>query len=109
MKNLTNHGDVATVLAHLTAIIPGKHAKTAEKLTPVLEYISAIGGQLVDEKETEPSTWATAVKPFVTVVVGDVDAEKVVEGLRKRSSPGVEDEAEHHRLRYRPHAFSCNK
>lgn len=94
IPEVRHDGDVATVLAHLTAIIPSKHAKTAEKLTPVLEYISAIGGQLVDEKETEPSTWATAVKPFVTVVVGDVDAEKVVEGLRKRSSPGVEDEAE---------------
>ncbi|KAI0173216.1 armadillo-type protein [Hypoxylon sp. FL1284] len=87
-------GDIPTVLGHLKAIIPSKHAKSAEKLTPVMEYISAIGGQLVDEKETEPSIWATAVKPFVTVVVGDVDAEKVVETLRKRSSSSGEDEAE---------------
>lgn len=86
-------GDMSTVLSHLTAAIPSKHAKTAEKLTPVMQYIAAIGGQLVDEKETEPSTWAIAIKPFVTVIVGDVDAEKVVETLRKRASSGSEDEA----------------
>ncbi|KAI1646645.1 armadillo-type protein [Daldinia loculata] len=94
IPEVRHDGDVAVVLGHLQAVIPSKHAKTAEKLAPILEYISAIGGQLVDEKETEPSTWAAAVKPFVTVVVGDVDAEKVVDGLRRRASSGAADEAE---------------
>ncbi|KAL7629808.1 translational elongation factor EF-1 alpha [Parahypoxylon ruwenzoriense] len=94
IPEVRHDGDIATVLGHLKATIPSQHAKTAEKLTPVLEYISAIGGQLVDEKETEPSTWATAVKPFATVIVGEAEAEKIVESLRKRASPGVEDEAE---------------
>ncbi|KAI2464272.1 armadillo-type protein [Annulohypoxylon bovei var. microspora] len=94
IPEVRHDGDVPTVLAHLTALIPTKHAKAAEKLGSVLEYISAIGGQLVDERETEPSIWATAVKPFVTVVVGDVDAEKVTDGLRRRASSGAVDEAE---------------
>ncbi|KAF3065882.1 Elongation factor 3B [Daldinia childiae] len=94
IPEVRHDGDVAVVLSHLQAVIPSKHAKTVEKLTPILEYISAIGGQLVDEKETEPSTWAAAVKPFVTVVVGDVDAEKVVDGLRRRASSGAANEAE---------------
>jgi elongation factor 3 len=89
-----NDGDVKVVLAKLKEVIPAKHSKTAEKLESVLEYAAAVAGQLVDEKETEPSTWAENVKPFLTVVVGDDDAETVVQNFRKKASPGVtEDEA----------------
>ncbi|KAI5861524.1 armadillo-type protein [Durotheca rogersii] len=94
IPEVRHDGDVATVLGHLKAAVPSSHAKTAEKLSPVLDYISAIGGQLIDEKEIEPSTWATAVKPFASVIVGDDEADKLVESLRKRASPGIEDEAE---------------
>ncbi|KAH9889644.1 armadillo-type protein [Xylariomycetidae sp. FL2044] len=87
-------GDTATVLGHLKATIPSKHSKVAEKLTPVTEYIAAIGGQLVDEKETDAAVWATAVKPFVTVIVGEADADSVLDGLRKRASPGYEEDNE---------------
>ncbi|KAI1073687.1 armadillo-type protein [Whalleya microplaca] len=93
IPEVRHDGDRATVLAHLKASIPSKHSATAEKLGPVLDYISVIGGQLVDEREIEPVIWATAVKPFVTVVVGEADAEGVVETLRKRASPGFSEEA----------------
>ncbi|KAI0595684.1 armadillo-type protein [Biscogniauxia sp. FL1348] len=93
IPEVRHDGDAATVLAHLKAAIPTKHAATAEKLSAVCDYVAAIGGQLVDEKETESTTWAAAVKPFVTVIVGDADAESVVDNLRKRASPGIEDEA----------------
>ncbi|RKU46875.1 translational elongation factor EF-1 alpha [Coniochaeta pulveracea] len=87
-----NDGDVKVVLAKLKEVIPAKHAKTAEKLESILEYASAVAGQLIDEKETEPSTWAENVKPFLTVVVGDDDAETVVQNFRKKASPGVGEE-----------------
>jgi elongation factor 3 len=87
-----NDGDVKVVLAKLKEVIPAKHAKTAEKLENVLEYAAAVAGQLIDEKETEPSTWAENVKPFLTVVVGDDDAETVVQNFRKKASPGVNEE-----------------
>ncbi|ORY70396.1 elongation factor 3 [Pseudomassariella vexata] len=87
-------GDISIVLAHLKSVIPSKQSATAEKLTPILEYISAIAGQLIDEKETEAASWANAIKPFVTVIVGDSAAESVVDNLRKKASPGLEDAAE---------------
>ncbi|EMR63533.1 putative elongation factor 3 protein [Eutypa lata UCREL1] len=93
IPEVRHDGDIATVLGHLKAAVPSKHTAIVEKLSAVAEYVSAIGGQLVDERETEATTWAGAVKPFVTVLVGEDDAENVVDTLRKRASPGFEDNA----------------
>lgn len=96
IPEVSRASDLEVVLGHLKAIIPSKASKTAEKLGPVMEYISAIGGQLIDEKETDSAVWAGAVKPFVTLVVGEAEAESVVDQLRKRATPGMEgvDEVE---------------
>ncbi|KAI0438607.1 P-loop containing nucleoside triphosphate hydrolase protein [Xylaria telfairii] len=92
IPEVRHDGDVDTVVAHLKAVIPAKHSAVVEKLTAVVEYIGAIGGQLVDEKEVESAVWAAAVKPFASVLVGDADAEAVVDSLRKRASPGIEED-----------------
>ncbi|KAI1813226.1 ABC transporter [Poronia punctata] len=93
IPEVRHDGDIPTVLAHLQAVVPSKHAAVLEKLSAVAEYAAAIGGQLVDEKEVESAVWAGAVKPFVTALVGETDAEAVVDGLRKRASPGIEEDA----------------
>ncbi|KAI1824080.1 ABC transporter [Xylaria intraflava] len=93
IPEVRHDGDVATIVAHLKAVIPAKHAAVAEKLGPIVDYIGAIGGQLVDEKDIESVTWTAAIKPFVTVLVGDADAQAVVDALRKRASPGIEEDA----------------
>ncbi|KAI0193859.1 ABC transporter [Astrocystis sublimbata] len=92
IPEVRHDGDVDTVVAHFKAVIPSKHAAVAEKLESVVGYVGAIGGQLIDEKETEQVSWVTAVKPFVTVIVGEADAEAVVDAFRKRASPGFEED-----------------
>lgn len=87
-----NDGDLNVVLGKFKEVLPSKHAATAEKSAPVLTHIAAIAGQLIDEKEVEPATWAQNVKPYVTVIVGDADAEAVVEALRKKASPGISED-----------------
>ncbi|KAJ2975074.1 hypothetical protein NUW58_g8460 [Xylaria curta] len=93
IPEVRHDGDIETIVAHLKAVIPSKHSAVVEKLGAVVQYIGAIGGQLVDEKELESAVWAGAVKPFVSVLVGDADAETVVDSLRKRASPGFEEGA----------------
>ncbi|KAK5658286.1 hypothetical protein OQA88_2261 [Cercophora sp. LCS_1] len=88
------YGDIATVLGHLKEILSPKHKAAIEKFGPVLEFVSAVAGQLVDEKETESPTWAEAVKPYVTVLVGDAESQAVTDALRKKASPGIEEEGE---------------
>ncbi|CAI4213139.1 unnamed protein product [Parascedosporium putredinis] len=72
-------GDIAVVLGKLKDILSGKHAAVAEKLAPVLEYAAALAGQLIDEKETDSSTWAENIKPYITVVVGDAESDSVAD------------------------------
>ncbi|KAI6481632.1 translation elongation factor EF-3 [Pyricularia oryzae] len=89
-----NDGDVATVAAHVRDALSSEKDAKAEKFAPVIEYIAAVGGQLVDEKEVDAPAWATALKPYVSVIVGDAKADSVVETLRKKASPGLADAEE---------------
>jgi elongation factor 3 len=92
-----SYGAIETVLGHLKEVLAGgKHAGAVEKLAPVLEYASAVAGQLIDEKANDTASWAESVKPYITVIVGDDNADFVTDALRKRASPGAEeaDEAE---------------
>lgn len=91
IPEVSNHSDPAVVLAKLKEILTPKYAASIEKFTPVLEYISAVAGQLVEEKVTESINWAESVKPYVTVIVGDDASEAIVDALRKKASPGIEE------------------
>ncbi|CAD0092564.1 unnamed protein product, partial [Aureobasidium mustum] len=79
---ISKDGDMSTVAAHLKSIVGSK----ADKFETIVNYIGAIGGQLVDEKVVEPMVWAQNTVPFLTVMVGD-DAKNVAEELRKKASP----------------------
>lgn len=97
IPEVSKAGDVATVLAILKQCISStQHKSVIEKgrFDPILEYISAIAGQLVDEKDTEPISWITNTMPYITAIIGDIDSKGVAEALRKRASPGVADEDE---------------
>jgi len=91
IPEVSHDSDVATVLAKLKEVLGSKHQAKAEKFAPVLEYIAAIGGQLIDEKATEASTWNLNILPYINTVVGD-DAQATVETLRKVASPGLQAE-----------------
>lgn len=93
IPELSKAGDIATVLAILKGLFDEKKHPIS-KFAPLLEYVAAIGGQLIDEKETETISWITNCLPFITVVAGDNDSKSIVESLRKRASPGAAEEDE---------------
>ncbi|KAJ9636817.1 translational elongation factor EF-1 alpha [Coniosporium apollinis] len=95
IPEVSKAGDISTVLAILKQCFSPKHKDaTSGKFEPVLEYISAIAGQLIDEKDTESISWTTNTLPYITAIVGDADAKSIADALRKRASPGVADEDE---------------
>ncbi|EON63628.1 elongation factor 3 [Coniosporium apollinis CBS 100218] len=95
IPEVSKAGDISTVLAILKQCFSPKHKDAASgKFEPVLEYISAIAGQLIDEKDTESISWTTNTLPYITAIVGDADAKSIADALRKRASPGVADEDE---------------
>ena len=89
-------GDVETVLAKLKDILSYKHKDAITKFEPMLVYISAIAGQLIDEKDSEESTWGLALNVYMNSIVGEADGQSMMNTLRKRASPlaAAEDEVE---------------
>ncbi|KAK5143999.1 translational elongation factor EF-1 alpha [Oleoguttula sp. CCFEE 6159] len=91
---ISKAGDIATVLAILKQCFGSKHQDKAAKFEPILEYISAIAGQLIDEKDTEAISWTANTLPYITVIAGDADSKSIADALRKRALPGYADEDE---------------
>ncbi|KAJ4336049.1 translational elongation factor EF-1 alpha [Ascochyta clinopodiicola] len=95
IPEIERYGDISTIAGNLKAVLPSKY-KLDEKFTPVVEYIGAIGGQLIDEKDYEGLNWQANAGPFVAVLVGEEEAKDITENLRKKSLPAsvAEDIAE---------------
>jgi elongation factor 3 len=89
-----NDGALNVVIPKVKDALSPKFANYVEKMGPVVEYIAAIAGQLVDEKEAESMIWVENLKPYVAVISGIDSAESIVENLRKTTLPGAVAEAE---------------
>merc|ERR1711939_1066151 len=95
IPEVSHDGDIETVKNKLKDVLSAKHKAAIEKFDPVLTYIGAIGGELVDEKDNETPTWALNVKPFITAMLGEeAQADEITETLRKRCAPGDAAEVE---------------
>jgi elongation factor 3 len=93
IPEISKAGDIATVAATFKEVLPSKY-KVDDKFQPIVDYIGAIGGQLIDEKDYEAISWQTNASPFIAAIIGDDDAKDVANDLRKRSlPPGVEEDA----------------
>jgi elongation factor 3 len=91
IPEISKDGDIDTIAGKLKEVLPSKY-KIDERFTPVVNYIGAIGGQLIDEKDYEGINWQANAGPFVAVLVGDEEAKDVTENLRKRSLPAAMQE-----------------
>ncbi|TID26838.1 ARM repeat-containing protein [Venturia nashicola] len=97
IPEVSKSGDVSTILPILKEILGSKHKKALDaKFEPILEMISAIAGQLIDEKEVELISWTTNAVPYITAIIGEGDAQGIADTLRKRASPlaAAENEVE---------------
>ena len=94
VPEVSHAGDISTVSAILKQIFAPKHKDAATKFENVVEFIAAIAGQLIDEKVTDSVSWIENTLPYITAIVGEADARPIADALRKRASPGAEDEAE---------------
>lgn len=93
IPEISKAGDIATIAANLKAVMPST-IKIDAKLDPIVNYIGAIGGQLIDEKDYEPINWTNNCGPFVGAIAGEDNSKTIVDALRKRSVPGAAEEDE---------------
>ena len=92
IPEVSKAGDIATVSEILKNLLSDNKAANSAKFEPVVTYIAAIGGQLVDEKESEQSAWVTNTAGYLGVLVGSDKAAALAETLRKRASPIAAEE-----------------
>ncbi|KAI9777178.1 MAG: translational elongation factor EF-1 alpha [Geoglossum umbratile] len=94
IPEVSHAGDVATVFGIFKQILQAQHKDVITKYEPVCQYISAIAGQLIDEKDNDNLMWTESTLPYITAIVGASDAQGIVDSLRKRASPGAAEEDE---------------
>ena len=94
IPEVSHAGDIETVATIFKEILTPSHKDTISKFGPVIEYISAIAGQLIDEKDNDGASWVEQTLPYVTAIVGEKDSKSIADALRKRASPGAADEAD---------------
>ncbi|RAH41388.1 putative translation elongation factor eEF-3 [Aspergillus brunneoviolaceus CBS 621.78] len=87
IPEISTAGDISTVAAILKDILKEKHTTQAEGAEAVINYVGAVAGQLVDEKDAEVTSWTQNAQPYIAAIVGEEDAKSVVETLRKKASP----------------------
>ncbi|KAI9368849.1 armadillo-type protein [Aspergillus egyptiacus] len=87
LPQISTAGDIDTVSAILKDILSEKFKAQADKSEAIINYVAAIAGQLVDEKDAEVTSWTQNALPYITAIVGDEEAKSIAETLRKRASP----------------------
>jgi elongation factor 3 len=85
-------GAIATVLAIVKDVFSAKHSSAITKFEPSLKYIASIAGQLIDEKDADATSWTQHLKPYVTAIAGEANAQSIVSSIRSRASPGAAEE-----------------
>ena len=87
-------GDIPTVAGILKQILEPKYKDVLTKFEPVIIFLAALGGQLIDEKDSDNVDWIENILPYMTALIGEAEARPMVELLRKRASPGAAEEEE---------------
>ncbi|CAG7967429.1 unnamed protein product [Penicillium salamii] len=88
IPEVSRAGDISTVAAILKEILEAtKHKDVIAGSEELINYVAAICGQLVDEKENDHVIWTTNTLPFITAIVGEADAKSVAESLRQKACP----------------------
>lgn len=89
IPEISHAGDIETVAGILKDILSPKYKAQIEKSEAIINYVGAIAGQLVDEKDAEVTSWTQNALPYITAIVGEDEAKTIAETLRKRASPGA--------------------
>ncbi|KAJ5665418.1 Elongation factor 3 [Penicillium maclennaniae] len=81
IPEVSTAGDISTVSAILKEILAEKNVSkdVIEKSEAVINYVGAIAGQLVDEKDSDNTTWIQNCSPFIVAIAGEAEAKNIAE------------------------------
>ncbi|KAJ5728220.1 Elongation factor 3 [Penicillium malachiteum] len=87
IPEISTAGDISTVSEILKDILKEKFESTIASSETIINYVAAIAGQLVDEKDSDSTTWTQNALPYIVAIVGEEAAKPIADQLRKRASP----------------------
>ncbi|VVT58572.1 uncharacterized protein SAPINGB_P006276 [Magnusiomyces paraingens] len=87
IPEVSTAGDISVNLVYVNEILNGKNVDS--KFAPVLEYIAAISGQLIDERNTDSNVWAESITRFFTVFAHEKDSKAYVDELRNKAVANI--------------------
>lgn len=96
IPEVSTAGDIEVTLGEFNKLVGDK--KLAKRFDVALNYIAAIAGDLIDEREIQPEAWLQNILPFATIFLHEKEAKEIIEEFRKRAldnipqPPSFEDE-----------------
>ncbi|KAK9245061.1 armadillo-type protein [Lipomyces tetrasporus] len=91
IPEVSTAGDIKVCLETLKTLL--KDVKVDKKFQLVLEYVAAIAGTFVDEKNNESITWTEALTPYLTAFLHEAEAKTLVDSYRKKSIANIPGQA----------------
>lgn len=96
IPEVSTAGDIPVTAGVFNELI--KEKKVGARFDVALNYIAAIAGDLIDERDIQPESWLKNVLPFATIFLHEAEAKEIIEEFRKRAidnipaPPSFEDE-----------------
>ncbi|CAI4035163.1 hypothetical protein SMKI_12G3080 [Saccharomyces mikatae IFO 1815] len=80
-------GDVSTTLQVVNDLL--KEETVAPRFKIVVEYIAAIGADLIDERIIDQQAWFTHITPYMTIFLHEKKAKDILDEFRKRAVDNI--------------------
>ncbi|RKP32908.1 elongation factor 3 [Metschnikowia bicuspidata] len=96
IPKVSTAGDIPVTAGVFNELVKDK--KIAARFDVAKNYIAAIAGDLIDERDIQPESWLKNILPFATIFLHEAEAKDIIEDLRKRATdnipapPSFEDE-----------------
>lgn len=96
IPEVSTAGDIEVTLGVFQELV--KDQKIGARFDVAMNYIAAIAGDLIDERDIHPGSWLKDLLPFATIFLHEKEAKDIIEEFRKRAldnipaPPAFEDE-----------------
>uniref|UniRef100_UPI0019D71E2E Elongation factor 3A n=1 Tax=Saccharomyces cerevisiae (strain ATCC 204508 / S288c) TaxID=559292 RepID=UPI0019D71E2E len=87
IPELSHAGDVSTTLQVVNELL--KDETVAPRFKIVVEYIAAIGADLIDERIIDQQAWFTHITPYMTIFLHEKKAKDILDEFRKRAVDNI--------------------
>jgi elongation factor 3 len=87
LPEISTAGDVSVTLAELNKLLKDK--KIAARFDIAKNYMAAIAGDLIDERDIDQNSWLSLLAPFATIFLHEKEAKEIVEEFRKNAVDNI--------------------